>query len=322
MAAMKRTSPTNAPVLGGARRERDPRLWNALLSGDRSQQLRVVRTLQALELDEWYGRQLLDSISLLPAPQRASAGEAVSLLGDPRFSPPYFLSEMMVVPGGTALLGSREYRDEQPLHEVEVEGFALAQFPVTQMAYAAFVQATKHRSPLGWRRGQPDPVSRNCPVVGVSARDAEAYCDWLSRQTGFHFRLPTEAEWVMAARGTNQDRTYPWGNQYEEGRANALGGLSAGRLCAVGLFPAGQGPYGHADLAGNVWEWCSSLYWPYPYRADDGRENPASNQPRVMHGGSWRSRPFSVRCAARQGEPPTDRFEVVGFRLARDGHPE
>ena len=199
-------------------------------------------------------------------------------------------------------------------------GFALAQHPVTQAAYHAFVEATGHRRPLGWRRKGPDEALLNAPVVYVSARDAEAYCRWLSAETGHHYRLPSEAEWVLAARGAREARAYPWGDAFDDRCANAWTDAPIGRLCAVGLFEEGRGPGGHDDLAGNVWEWCSSLCWPYPYRANDGREDPgADSEPRVMHGGSWRSRPFSLRCAARQGELPADSFEVVGFRLARDG---
>lgn len=309
-----------APGLGGSRRERDPRLWGGLLGRDLRRRQEAARTIRALEAERWYARQLLDALPDLQPWQRANAGEALSLLGDPRFSPPHYLSEMIYVPAGTVILGSPDYPDERPVHRVAVGGFSLAQFPVTQAAYAVFVEATGHRRPRGWSRKGPPPHLLNAPVVFVSARDAEAYCLWLSAETGFRYRLPTEAEWELAARGANSRRVYPWGDVYLPLRANAWDRQRIGRLCAVGLFPAGHGPYGHEDLAGNVWEWCSSLYWPYPYRAADGREDPgAAGEKRVMRGGSWRSRPSSVRCTARQGERPDDAFAVTGFRLARDG---
>lgn len=309
-----------APSLGGDRRQHDPRLWGALLGHDSRRREQAVRVIRALESEHWYARQLLDVLPTLQVWQRANAGEALALLGDPRFSPPYFLSEMIHVPGGAAILGSHEYPEEQPVHSVEVTDFGLAQFPVTQMAYAAFIRATKHRRPRGWRRGEPHPAQRNMPVVHVSARDAEAYCTWLGAETGFDYRLSTEAEWIYAARGADGRRIYPWGDVYEGLRTNAWGRSPLRRLCAVGLFTEGRGPYGHDDLAGNVWEWCSSLYWPYPYHANDGREDPgADTDERVMHGGSWRSKPSSVRCTARQGGLPNDSFAVVGFRIARGG---
>jgi formylglycine-generating enzyme required for sulfatase activity len=306
------------PVMGSPHTDRDPRLWGALLGKDADRRSEAARTIRALELEPGYARQLLDALPNLQGWQRANAGDALALLGDPRFSPPYCLSEMIALPAGEVFLGSDDQREERPLHPVGVAGFALSQFPVTQAAYAVFVDRTGHRSPRGWSRGRPQPEQVNAPVVWVSARDAEAYCAWLSRETGSCYRLPTEAEWVMAARGPAGSRTYPWGEEFDDLCANAWGRRPLERLCAVGLFPAGRGPLGHHDLAGNVWEWCSSLYWPYPYRADDGREDRLAEDPRAMHGGSWRSKPVSIRCAARQGEPPTDSFEVVGFRIARE----
>jgi formylglycine-generating enzyme required for sulfatase activity len=155
-------------------------------------------------------------------------------------------------------------------------------------------------------------------VIFVSVRDAEAYCAWLSKKTGHRYRLPTEAEWILAARGHLDQRIYPWGNEYVHDRANGWGPSSLKSITPVGLFPEGRAPFGHDDLAGNIWEWCSSLFWPYPYRVFDGREDMISDQPRVMHGGSWRSKPQSLRISTRQGELPSDSFEVVGFRVARD----
>lgn len=308
----------DAPALGGPRRQRDPRLWGALLGGDDRCRREAARTILALEAERDYARQLLDTIPTLPPAQRAVAGDSLSLLGDVRFSPPFYLSEMIYVPAGQAILGSSRFPEEYPVHTVDVAGFALAQHPVTLAAFAAFEQATGYRRVRGTTR-HPDEAALNAPVVHVSARDAEAYSRWLSAETGHHYRLPTEAEWVLAARGPADRRAYPWGEAYDELCANGWTEGSAQRLCTVGLFPEGRGPYGHDDMAGNVWEWCSSLYWPYPYHANDGREDPgAESEPRVMHGGSWRSRPLSLRCAARQGEPPADSFDVVGFRLARN----
>jgi formylglycine-generating enzyme required for sulfatase activity len=300
-------------------RTRDPRLWAALIGADRRRRLDAARTVRALESEAWYARQLLESIAVIGPQRRADIGESLSALGDYRFSPPYYLPEMLPVPSGVAILGSPDYPDEQPVHEVEVPAFSLAQFPVTHAAYAAFVEATDRRRPSDWGRSGPPLHLLNAPVVRVSARDAEAYCAWIGQETGFRFRLPTEAEWVLAARGVESRRAYPWGDDFDPACANAWTGPASSRLSAVGLFPAGSGPCGHEDMAGNVWEWCSSLYWPYPYHAADGREDPGSDRDwRAMHGGSWRSRPISVRCSARQGELPTDSFEVVGFRLARD----
>nr|MBN1229719.1 SUMF1/EgtB/PvdO family nonheme iron enzyme [Anaerolineae bacterium] len=313
---------SNAPGLGGPDRGKDLRLWGALLGRESRRREQAVRTIRALEQERWYANQVLNAITTFQPGQRASAGKSLSLLGDTRFSAPYYLSEMVAVPGGSAILGDPHFPEESPVHTVVVEPFALAQFPVTQAAYQAFVNATSRKAPRNWsgigRRKHPRPDSLNTPVVFVSARDAEVYCEWLSSETGFTYRLPTEAEWLLAARGDNDARRYPWGNDISPRYLNAWLGQPIGNVCAVGLFPEGRGPYDHHDQAGNVWEWCSSLYWPYPYSKDDGREDPGSDSEcRVMHGGSWRSRPVSVRCSARQGELPSDSFDVVGFRIAR-----
>lgn len=307
-----------SPQLGGARSERDPELWAALIGRDKGRRERAVRTINALERDRWYAELLLDALPTLQRWSLPGAGDSLALLGDPRLSPRHFLPEMIAIPAGSVILGSPEYSAEQPVHAVEIDAFSLAQYPITNAAYQTFVEESGYRSPAHWSRGGPDGASLNAPVTWVSARDAEAYCQWLNSETGYRYRLPSEAEWVLAARGPDDSRRFPWGTVFTPEAANAWDDAPLERLTAVGLFPAGCGPYGHGDLAGSVWEWCSSLFWRYPYRADDGREDPgADDERRVMHGGSWRSRPFSVRCSARQGELPADRFEVVGFRVAR-----
>lgn len=315
---MSRPQPDSRPAASSHSRC-DPYLWASVLGDDDRLRQQAASEIVRLNQAELYARELLAALRQLTRRQRARAGEGLSLLGDPRFGPSGFLCEMLPVSAGRVILGSPDVPDERPVHAIEVGAFSLAQFPVVNAAYAAFIRETHHPPPRGWRgRKPPDPLL-NAPVVYVSARDAEAYCAWLSAETGFHYRLPTEAEWVMAARGLDSRRTYPWGDEFNSEYLNAWTDQPLGQVCAVGLFPEVRGPFKHYDLAGNVWEWCSSLYWPYPYRSTDGREDPSSNDRRVMHGGSWRSGPISVRCAARQGEPPTDSFPVTGFRIARSG---
>jgi formylglycine-generating enzyme required for sulfatase activity len=308
-----------SPLLGGSRRARDPQLWGALLGRDDRRREQAARTIYAsVEQARWYAREILDALPSLQVWQRFHAGDALSLLGDIRFSRPHFLPEMLVVPSGIAILGSPDYPSEYPVHSIDVGSFALSQYPITNIAYRTFVEATGRKPPQHWGRGKPHPARLNAPVVHVSARDAEAYCVWLSNQTGHDYRLPTEAEWMLAARGGGDQRVYPWGDDFDKVCANCWTDGPVGRVAAVGMFPEGNGTYGHGDLAGNVWEWNSSLYWPYPYRADDGREDPGTDEePRVIHGGGWRSRSASLRCSARQGELPTDSFDFVGFRVAR-----
>jgi hypothetical protein len=129
--------------------------------------------------------------------------------------------------------------------------------------------------PVG--RAYDDPTRVNHPVTVISWKQAVAYCRWAGK------RLPTEAEWEKAARGTD-GRQYPWGNRYEADRVNA--GYTDGTT-AVGSYPLGGSPYGVMDMAGNVWEWTSSLYKPYPYDPNDGREDQDARGARVNRGGTW-----------------------------------
>ena len=160
--------------------------------------------------------------------------------------------------------------------------------------------------PAGFCR-EPPRDKLDHPVVSVSWQDAVAYCDWLSQETGRSYRLPTEAEWEKAARGTD-GRRYPWGNDWADGRCN----VATSDTTPVNAHPAGASPCGCEDMLGNVEEWTSTLWgsdlrqsdYPYPYRADDGRENRAVGQRlfrtyRIHRGGSYASQPGEVRCAAR-----------------------
>jgi formylglycine-generating enzyme required for sulfatase activity len=156
--------------------------------------------------------------------------------------------------------------------------------------------------PFWW--GDPQWGAPSRPVVGVTWYEALAYCRWLEGQLrargavgwipdGYALRLPTEAEWEKAARGTEALR-WPWGNEWQEGRANTKGaGLQ--QTSAVGLFPSGASPYSVLDMAGNVWEWTLSRWgrrssapdYGYPYQAGEGREALGGPDLRILRGGSW-----------------------------------
>jgi iron(II)-dependent oxidoreductase len=247
------------------------------------------------------------------------------------------MPETVLVPAGPFLMGSTEDNqladdNEHPQHQVALEAFRIGRYPATNAQYACFIedggyenQAYWTEAGWAWREGegitqpgywgdskwkQPD-----CPVVGVSWYEAVAYCRWLSEATGQEFRLPTEAEWEKAARGEH-GREWPWGNEFGSGKANTSEG-SPGRTTPVGQYsPAGDSPYGAADMAGNVWEWCSTLERDYPYQPDDGREDLDAEGSRVLRGGSWRYYRWSARCAARLRDGPVDRSDVIGFRVA------
>jgi formylglycine-generating enzyme required for sulfatase activity len=156
------------------------------------------------------------------------------------------------------------------------------------------------------------------PVVGICWYEARAYCAWLSHQTGQRYRLPTEAEWEAAARGP-EGRKYPWVGEFEAARCNTFESHVRGTT-PVGVFPAGDTPEAVSDMAGNVWEWTESTYRAYPYKSDDGREDPGiAHERRVLRGGSWINFHVNARCVRRLRDNPVFRSLSfgVGFRLCR-----
>ncbi|MBO9333248.1 MAG: SUMF1/EgtB/PvdO family nonheme iron enzyme [Roseiflexus sp.] len=211
--------------------------------------------------------------------------------------------------------GTREsYREESPQHRLCLPPFAIADTPVTNALYAIYVTDTGARPPLIWRGATPPNHLRNCPVTDVSWEDARHFCRWLSNLMATPYRLPTEAEWEYAARGSD-GRRFPWGNEWDPTRANTRDG-GPGIVTPVGSYPSGASPWGCLDMAGNVWEWTASLDAPYPYRSDDGREDPNAPGRRILRGGSFANPHGFARCACRFRLAPTVRNEFLGFRLA------
>ena len=178
----------------------------------------------------------------------------LAALGDPRD-----FAEMLPVPAGPFTMGSKEDdRDaqdrEKPQHTQHVDAFAIGKYPITNSQYAQFVAARDHEPPPHWRGPEPPPELRNHPVVNVIWHDARAYCDWLSEEKGREYRLPTEAEWEKTARGAQDVRAYPWGDDFDAGKCN-MDQTGIGGTSPVGMFAAGVSPYGCLDMSGNVWEW-------------------------------------------------------------------
>jgi formylglycine-generating enzyme required for sulfatase activity len=234
---------------------------------------------------------------------------------------------------------------------LELPGFWLARYPVTNAQYAVFLDAdgynpaapwwtaagrdwlqrddsaldlrpnrrrAQKRTPAFWDDGRMARQRANHPVVGMNYYEACAFAAWLSQHLadGYRYRLPSEAEWEYAARGTTR-RSYPWGEGAPtDDRANF--GDSYGATTPVGCFPGGATPEGIADMAGNVWEWTHSLFRPYPYdTAYDTAELPA-HALIVVRGGSWHSRATRLRAATRNRNDPDMYFNDLGFRLAAD----
>lgn len=237
---------------------------------------------------------------------------------------------------------------ELPRHQVVLDTFALARYPTTNAMFCCFVEDGGYAEGRWWDEARTAKVWQsggtvkdlfgdlfghvcdqprywddarlngpNQPVVGVTWYEALAYCRWLTAALGdgYTYRLPMEAEWERAARGPDGHH-YPWGDQWEEGRANSKE-LSPERTTPVGIFPDGGSAEGLLDLAGNVWEWCSTACAGYPYNAGNDRESLARGTTRILRGGSWYNHHNRVRCASRDNARPDLRLDRYGFRVAR-----
>ena len=232
--------------------------------------------------------------------------------------PPTELRDMVFVPAGEFIMGSPEGEgndNEHPEHTVYLDAFYIGEYEVTNAEYKECVDGGACDPPLfnsSYARDSyyGNPEYDNYPVINVSWYDARAYCEWKG------MRLPTEAEWEKAARGTD-GREYPWGNEApDETKLNS--DSSIGDTTEAGSFPGGASPYGAMDMAGNVWEWTSSLYRDYPYRADDGREDMTASGYWVLRGGSWNYNWSRARCATRNWDSSDIRNINVGFRCCAD----
>ncbi len=255
--------------------------------------------------------------------------------------------ELVRVPAGEFLMGSdktqdpQAWDDELPQQRVNLPEFWVGKYDVTVAQFAAFVQATGYKTTAeqqgsayaltgsGWvevkgadwqhPEGPGSDVSskQDHPVTQVSWRDAVAFCTWATKVAGRTIRLPSEAEWEKAARGTD-GRIYPWGNAAPDASL-ANFDMNVKDTTPVGQYAAGASPYGALDMAGNVLQWTSSLYKGYPYQAGDGREDPNDPGARVLRGGSFLSESRNVRCAFRNRDLPEDRNDYIGFRVASPG---
>jgi formylglycine-generating enzyme required for sulfatase activity len=197
---------------------------------------------------------------------------------------------------------------EQPVHLVRIpRPFAMGRYEVTFDEYDVFARATGREQPAdqGWGRGRR-------PVINVSWKDAVAYAEWLSRQTGKRYRLPTEAEWEYAARA-GTETAYWWGDEVRKNRANCTDCGSEWdhkQTAPVGSFA--PNPWGLYDTAGNVWEWVQNCW----HKNYEGAPEDCSY--RMLRGGSWFDGPGFVRSADRDGNEPDFWNETLGFRLAQD----
>lgn len=250
---------------------------------------------------------------------------------------PYLLPPLCLIPAGTFLMGSNPVVDEQaqpeesPQHTVWLPTYRIGKYPVTVAEYACAIeaQAPGVMKPRGmqlealWEEQLKYPTR---PVYGLTWYDAVGYAHWLGQMTCHVWRLPTEAEWEKAARGTD-GRIYPWGNRWDPCNANVLQEESLSgqqSTTSIDAYLHGASPYGVIDTVGNIAEWTSTIYdedrFPYPYLATDGRENMEQDNEfrfRRLRGGCWLLNPSMARTAARGFFHVEDRFDWLhGMRLA------
>lgn len=243
---------------------------------------------------------------------------------------PASAADMVAVPAGSFTMGSDDGpADERPAHRLTLPAFFIDRYPVTNARYAGFLNTAGTHNAQGERlfdfddadarvhrvgsKWAPHPGYANHPVVEVPWAGARDYCAWLGK------RLPAEAEWEKAARGTD-GRRYPWGDAPPD-RRRAQFAAPYNETAPVDGFGAGASPYGVQDLAGNAWEWVSSAYLPYPYEPGDGREDPRAGPVRGTRGGGHDS-PASEITTTQRGRAlsrnPASGHHNIGFRCARD----
>ena len=263
---------------------------------------------------------------------------------------------MVYVPAGSFLMGmsdreverlarnselAKRWRDkgyfarEQPQRVVTLGGYFIGKFPVTVGEFRVFVEADGYWNrqwwtDAGWKwreavgREKPEywedakwTGDDRLPVVGVSWYEGYAYCQWLGGVVHGKYRLPTEAEWEKAARGTDA-RLYPWGEEFEARRCNTRASEKGGTVPIGQYGPEGSSPYGCEEMAGNVSEWTMSQFRPYPYERDDGRNEARGEVERVTRGGSWYKPVLRARTACRGMNDPFFADNDLGFRCLRE----
>jgi len=250
---------------------------------------------------------------------------------------------MVLIPAGPFIMGSIERDNERPVHQVWLDAFWMARYPVTNAEYAEFIAAGGYKSReywteagWKWREGETEPrewdehkSKRGHPVRHLTWYESVAYARWRGAM------LPSEAQWEKAARGglqipnpqspisstrlvdnPNPERRYPWGNDFDKNKCNTdESGIRD--TTPVGRYsPQGDSPYGVADMAGNVWEWTRSVCEVYPHDPENGRDHIKSGVGRVLRGGSWYRNQWYARCTLRYGVYPDARYHYLGFRVA------
>jgi formylglycine-generating enzyme required for sulfatase activity len=237
-------------------------------------------------------------------------------------------SDMVHVPEGEFIMGCDcADVDERPQRPVHLDAFEIDRYEVTNIQYQRLLRGSGRDGPRRWAgrylhldsdrspdwRGDEYPSGEAMyPAAGITWEEATEYCAWVGK------RLPTEAEWEKAARGTDE-RAYPWGSTWDPDRANTLD-QRLSYPAPVGAYASGASPYGAMDMAGNVWEWASDLYDRryYSWANDSNPSGPTSGTgERILRGGAWDSSPDQTRTSYRNATHFFGPNFRVGFRCAR-----
>ncbi len=247
----------------------------------------------------------------------ASNGQATK----PPFLPAEIMGQdgapMVLVPAGVFAMGSDNGDDDEfPIHRVQIDAFYIDTFEVTNERFAKYVDAIQSEPPWGFEAHLTPITHADRPVRWVSWLEAVGYCFWAGK------RLPTEAEWEKAARGTD-GRIYPWGNN-PPNPVHAVYGLKA--VSDIGDREAGKSPYGVYDMAGNLYEWVLDWYAPdyyanFAYEVAVNPRGPSSGRAKVQRGGSYTNTSYRLRSTFRTKGDPLEQDPRVGFRCAMDATP-
>jgi formylglycine-generating enzyme required for sulfatase activity len=285
--------------------------------------------------------------------KRALAGLVLLLTASA--GPPTMLNDghgdYVFVPGGPFKMGDN-FGDglprERPVHVVDLDAFYIAKYEMTNGEWKKFRDDPGYDDVKFWpggrvtpkdqvpywsdkrNHGGATPDSDNYPLLGVNWDSATAYCNWLSAKTGKKYRLPTEAEWEKAARGTDQ-RRYPWGNQIDHSYANYVESAPFDTGQVPGYYDGSKrgdfethsnaSPYGAFDMAGNVMEWCQDWYGRdyYSVSAKKNPKGPETGAYKVLRGGTFFEEAFDLRSYAREAAwPSLQGHRMIGFRAVRE----
>lgn len=211
----------------------------------------------------------------------------------------------LLVKGGIIELGGGATK--LPVRRETVADFYVGETEVSNAQYAEFIEATGYKAPIGWKDNKFLPGTGNEPVAGVSWTDANAYCEWLSKELNATVRLPSEAEWERAARGDTGYK-YPWGNEWNDEAAQSK--EVAGKIRPVKSLEAGRSPFGAYEMLGNVWEWTSDS-------AVDENGEPILRdglKQRIVKGGSSTEPRAALTISNRLARPEDKPSNLLGFR--------